>query len=211
MENSDKNSFRMWMPGMEMNPRTGMNSNMSMNPGMGMNPGMSMNPGMGMMPGMWMQPGMGRCPQPGIPPYYEPMPYSNMFSHTGAYPNVYLEEMETERDMQKLKEMYPEVAKDILVHVEDECDKMEYDGSLMFDAYPDRVMLMRIRDNIYDKVKDKYPVEEMDDRDEAMEMQQEGRRRYPPRKNWLGDLIDVLLFQEMHHRRCRRRNCGRRY
>ena len=126
------------------------------------------------------------------------------------YPQAYLDEMQNERDMKKMKELYPEVAKDVLSVVEDECDQMEYDGSMMFDEYPDKVMFERIKNRIYDKVQEKYPVEEEDDRDQAMVMQQEVYRRYPPRKNWLGDIIEVLLYQEMYRRRCRRRSCRRR-
>ena len=44
------------------------------------------------------------------------------------YPQAYLDEMQNERDMKKMKELYPEVAKDVLSVVEDECDQMEYDG-----------------------------------------------------------------------------------
>ena len=127
------------------------------------------------------------------------------------YPQAYLDEMQNERDMKKMKELYPEVAKDVLSVVEDECDQMEYDGSMMFDEYPDKVMFEQIKNRIYDKVQEKYPVEEEDDRDQAMVMQQEVYRRYPPRKNWLGDIIEVLLYQEMYRRRCRRRSCRRRY
>lgn len=126
-----------------------------------------------------------------------------------AYPmqNVYLEELEYERDMQKLKDLYPKEVKSIQALVEEECDKMEYEGSVMFDEYPDRVMMGKIRNTIYDKVKDKYELPEDGDKDEVLAMNRETRRRYPPRKNWLGDMIDVLLFQEMHRRRCRHRNC----
>lgn len=128
-----------------------------------------------------------------------------------TYPQSYLEEMQNERDMQKLKELYPEMARELLGLVEDACDRMEYDGSMMYDEYPDKVMFERLKNWIYDEAKEKYPVEETDDRDQAMVMQQEVRRRYPPRKNWLGDMIEVLLYQEMYRRRCRRRNCRRRY
>ena len=76
------------------------------------------------------------------------------------YPQAYLDEMQNERDMKKMKELYPEVAKDVLSVVEDECDQMEYDGSMMFDEYPDKVMFERIKNRIYDKVQEKYPVEE---------------------------------------------------
>ncbi|MFR8171536.1 MAG: hypothetical protein ACLU9Q_12055 [Marvinbryantia sp.] len=120
--------------------------------------------------------------------------------------DILLEE-ENERDWQKLKEMYPEIAKIIMVEVERVCDSMEYEGSMMFDTMPDRVRIRMLTDDIYDKVKDRYPVEETNDQDDMFSMNQEGRRRYPPRQNWLGDFIQVLLFQEMHHRRCRNRRC----
>ena len=60
-----------------------------------------------------------------------------------SYPmqNLYLTEMEYEKDMERMKELYPKEVKTILSYVEDECDKMEYEGSLMFDEYPDRLML----------------------------------------------------------------------
>ena len=54
-----------------------------------------------------------------------------------SYPmqNLYLTEMEYEKDMERMKELYPKEVKTILSYVEDECDKMEYEGSLMFDEY----------------------------------------------------------------------------
>ena len=150
-------------------------------------------------------------PGPVIPSFsgteQNPLPYYQLY----GYPMAFMEEQENEKDMQRLKEMYPEVARDILRYVEDECDKMEYEGSMMFDEQPDRVMLSRIRDGIYDKVKDNHELTEMDDKDEVFVMNQETRRRYPPKKNWLNDLIEVLLFQEMYRRRCRHRNCRRWY
>ncbi len=69
-----------------------------------------------------------------------------------AYPmqTVYMEELEYARDLEKLKGMYPKEVRSIQEMVEDECDKMEYEGSLMFDEYPDRIMLNRIVKRIYD-------------------------------------------------------------
>ena len=72
-----------------------------------------------------------------------------------SYPmqNLYLTEMEYEKDMDRMKELYPRDVKKILDFVEDECDKMEYEGSLMFDEYPDRLMLERVIDRIYQNIK----------------------------------------------------------
>ena len=71
-----------------------------------------------------------------------------------AYPmqSVYMEELEYERDMRKLKDMYPKEVRSIQTMVEDECDKMEYEGSLMFDEYPDKVMLNQIVNRIYNSM-----------------------------------------------------------
>lgn len=68
-----------------------------------------------------------------------------------SYPiqNIYMTELEYERDMERMKELYPEEARRIQKLVEEECDKMEYEGSMMFDEYPDRLMLKVICERIY--------------------------------------------------------------
>ena len=60
-----------------------------------------------------------------------------------SYPmqNLYLTEMEYEKDMDRMKELYPRDVSRIMDVIEDECDKMEYEGSLMFDEYPDRLTI----------------------------------------------------------------------
>ncbi|MGN0351366.1 MAG: hypothetical protein ACI4ES_06895 [Roseburia sp.] len=144
-----------------------------------------------------------------------------------SYPmqNLYLTEMEYERDMERMKELYPRNVKSILEIIEEECDKMEYEGSLMFDEYPDRMMLERLIDKIYDKVS-----RDGEYQDEQMEMEQYQRRPSgppsygppgpppfgppgpppfgPPRYD-LRDLIGVMLNNEMYKRRCRHRRCRR--
>ena len=45
--------------------------------------------------------------------------------------------------------------KQITELVDEECDKMEYEGSLMFDEYPDRMMLERVTDRIYQRMQEK--------------------------------------------------------
>ena len=129
-----------------------------------------------------------------------------------VYPmqDVYLSEIEYERDRERLKEMYPKEAKRIQRVVEEECDKMEYDGSLMFDEYPDRVMVQKLCDDIYNKVYDNTTAE--------VETEQYRDRRPgggfppppPPRRDRGGrDLIEILLFDEMFRRRCRHNRCRR--
>ena len=110
-----------------------------------------------------------------------------------SYPmqNLYLTEMEYEKDMDRMKELYPKEVKRILECVEDECDRMEYEGSLMFDEYPDRMMLERITNRIYQNV--------------TGEME----KRQDIEATHLKSLIGVILNNEMYRRRCRHRRCRR--
>lgn len=113
-----------------------------------------------------------------------------------SYPqNMYMTELEYERDMERMKELYPKRMKQLLAYVEEECDKMEYEGSMMYDEYPDKVLLYRTAAGIYDKA---APIQETEDRE---------RRR----DRDLMDVIQVLLFDEMYRRRGRRRRCCRRW
>ena len=136
-----------------------------------------------------------------------------------SYPmqNLYLTEMEYEKDMDRMKELYPKDVGRILECVEEECDKMEYEGSLMFDEYPDRLMLEKVVDRIYDKVKDDDPDREAEQywggvqppdtsAQQVVSAQRTGRHR---RRDPLRDLIGVVLNNEMYRRRCRHRRCRR--
>ena len=102
-----------------------------------------------------------------------------------AYPmqDVYLSEIEYERDRERLKEMYPKEAKRIQRVVEEECDKMEYDGSLMFDEYPDKNRMLSITKKIAKNTSSEKSMENMIFQALANEMIHR-RRRHRCCKNW---------------------------
>ncbi len=112
-----------------------------------------------------------------------------------AYPmrNSFLDEEEYERDCRRLQEMYPQDARKIQSLVERECDKMEHEGSMMFDEYPDRLLFRLICRNIYRELRGK-------ENDSAM---------IPDRNDPFLQLVEVMLMQEMYRRRCRYRRCRR--
>ena len=60
-----------------------------------------------------------------------------------------------EKDWDYIKGMYPQMAKEIQEKVEEACDKLEYDGSMMFDEYPDKLMMRNICDRIYKEMQEK--------------------------------------------------------
>ena len=72
-----------------------------------------------------------------------------------AYPmdlKEYGEEKRDRRDVEYMKSMYPMSAKKILPYVEEECDRMEYEGSMIYDEYPDRLLLYLMAGRIYDSL-----------------------------------------------------------
>lgn len=151
-----------------------------------------------------------------------------------TYPmqNIFLEEAEYERDMERMKQLYPREVQGIREHVEEECDKMEYEGSMMFDEYPDKLMLKQMVERIYQRTA--QPEEFEAEQYEAVETEElrmigpgrppgPGRPDFgpPPRPGFgpppgpprpdqgLKNLIEVMLYQEMYNRRCRHRRCRR--
>ena len=115
-------------------------------------------------------------------PFYMSWPFSD---------NLYAEE-EDEKDLEMLLGLCPKTARRVWPAVEDWCDRMEYDGSMMFDDYPDKWMMRQL----CRKIEEKLP-------EDGSEMEAMHRRE------GLQDLIGVLLYNEMYRRRCRRRRCRR--
>ncbi|MFQ9510637.1 MAG: hypothetical protein ACLRZ7_06955 [Lachnospiraceae bacterium] len=144
------------------------------------------------------------------------------------------DDINEEKEMEYFRSMYPHKMERVQEYVEEQCDKMDYEGSPIYDEYPDKIALYKLARAIFDLVRadDLFmndvqqnmniqpSEEEMEDQDEDnFEMKQllgpgfgrPGRRRphhpRPPQRNWLEDVVDVLLVNEVHRRRCRRRNC----
>ena len=105
-----------------------------------------------------------------------------------ANPMLYRGEMELEKEFSLMKSYYPETARKIQEKVEEECDLQDYEGSRLYDEYPDRFMLYHLGRKIVDEVRSEADMEAMSD-------------------GLLGDLVEVLLFHEISRRRCRRRRC----
>ena len=135
------------------------------------------------------------------PKYFEYMDsvyqdgYRRPFYETYAARNYFNEEAEYDRDCCRLQEMYPRDARKIQSMVDEECDRMEYEGSMMFDRYPDRLMMEMICRRIYRGL-----------RPEDVE---EDGRLHVDEKYFM--LVQVMLMQEMYRRRCRHYRCRRWY
>lgn len=115
-------------------------------------------------------------------------------------PLQYDDERIERRDYEYMKSMYPMAVKKILPYVEEECDRMAYEGSVIYDEYPDQLQIRLMCSRIYDKVKKMKPYD-----DEEMEMQ------VSRNEDWLKDLVQIMLFQELFQRRNRHRRNRRRF
>lgn len=63
-------------------------------------------------------------------------------------------ETQEEKDREYMKGIFPQRAKEIQEKIEDACDKLEYEGSMMFDEYPDKLMMRNICERIYKDMQD---------------------------------------------------------
>ena len=107
-----------------------------------------------------------------------------------AYPMPlqYDDERMERRDFEYMKSMYPITVKRILPYVEMECDRMAYAGSVIYDEYPDQLQIRMMCKRIYDKMS---------------ETEKENKQ--------LQELIQVLVFQELHQRRNQYRRERKKY
>ena len=201
------------MPTPRSSMQPGMTPTPMPTPGSGMQP--SMTPAPMPTPGSGMQPGMTPISQPIGFPYPPMMPngtdgMSNMYNpsnnqnetFTGVpmFPLYgYDNSADLDKDVVYMKQMFPQTARIIQPEVDNECDQMEYDGSIMFDEYPDQVSIERIVDRIYEKVKNI---------DEEPQMEAQSMFLFPPRRrnNHLRDIISLLLLGEIFQRRRRHRS-----
>ena len=120
--------------------------------------------------------------------YFEhPMPFHVAYPFTSFYDD----EMTAQKDLEVMKSYYPEASRKIQQMVERECDRMEYDGS----------MVTQICRRISDRVQKESGLEP-----ELLQMQESYRAHSTP----IDDLVRILFCHEMFERRCRRRR-ARRY
>lgn len=114
-------------------------------------------------------------------------------------------EDKNQRDYEYMKQLYPKRLQKIKSMIEEECDKLEYEGSMMFDEYPDRLSLLQLCKRIEQQAQE-LGMQEIYETMQRRPVPPPGRPTPPSQDNWLEDIIQGLLFDELHRRRCRYRN-----
>lgn len=104
-----------------------------------------------------------------------------------------LTEVNQETYVMQNEYLYPVEVQEIQMEIQECCDKMEYDGSLMYDEFPDKVCVEQKAKRICENANCKYR-EEISNR-------------------WMQALVQVMLCNEMAYRRerrrCHKRNLGK--
>ncbi len=95
------------------------------------------------------------------------------------------------RDLEYMQQMYPKEAKRYQKLIAGILDKMDYEGSMIYDEYPDRMQLYRLAMDILDRVK----------REEKNNEEEGASDDSPEHWQQIGDLIQILLFYEIYKRR----------
>lgn len=146
----------------------------------------------------------------------EKMPYYMAY----PVPFSYDDERTERRDIEYLRSMYPDIPKRILPYVEEECDRMEYENSMVYDQYPDKLQLKLMCRRVCDNVcrHERLSFDDNGSGDQACgcsadrSAEKEKRQSGNIEAQSLRDLIEVMLYQEIYRRRCdHRRRCRRFY
>ena len=117
-------------------------------------------------------------------------PWLYPYGSSGHYISLWNdpEQMEDVEDKKRIMEMYPLMARRLQPYVEECCDRLEYEGSMMYDEYPDRLSLLRKSQEVWEQAQ-----------------KRENFGEHSPDWEQIRDLTGVLLLQEMLVRRKKKR------
>ena len=99
-------------------------------------------------------------------------------------PMYYQEEDTVTRDLEYLQQMYPSEAKRYQKIIAGMLDQMDYEGSCIYDEYPDKWQIYRLTQMIIDRLKNE-------------------QEEQPVEENWdkTAEFVQILLCYEIYRRR----------
>ncbi len=111
------------------------------------------------------------------------------FYMTYPLPLYYQEEDTATRDLEYLQQMYPAEAKKYQKIIAGILDKLDYEGSMIYDEYPDRWQLYKLAQDILERIRREEESKNPD-------------KEIPKEKwEWASDLVQIILFYEVYKRR----------
>lgn len=111
------------------------------------------------------------------------------FYMTYPLPLYYQEEDTAMRDLEYLQQMYPVEAKKYQKIIAGILDKLDYEGSMIYDEYPDRWQMYRLSQEVLDRIK------------REDEKANPGKAVSQEKWDSVSDMVQILLFYEIYKRR----------
>lgn len=112
-----------------------------------------------------------------------------------AYPGyAYNDETSAIKDLEYLQQTYPSEVRKYMAKITQILDKLDYNGSFMYDEYPDRSSLWRLSDSVVRILKDE------EEKEEAKMSPEEWKK--------VESIVQILLCNEIYKRRHGRKRMG---
>ena len=111
-----------------------------------------------------------------------------------------------EEDWLYMQQLYPNTARKLVYYIEDAADRLEYENSMMFDNYPDRIAVEQVVKEIIAVIQENDPALITMPEDTAVS-ERKGDQTWD---SCMEEMIQIMLLGEMHHRRWRYQQMNRR-
>lgn len=111
-----------------------------------------------------------------------------------------------EEDWLYMQQLYPNTARKLVYYIEDAADRLEYENSMMFDNYPDRIAVEQVVKEIIAVIQENDPALITMPEDTAVS-ERKGDQTWD---SCIEEMIQIMLLGEMHHRRWRYQQMNRR-
>ena len=143
-----------------------------------------------------------------------------------SYPLPYDTEEAVGREWEILKSWYSDEVLQMQEAVERACDELDYEGSWIYDEYPDRGRMereqLKIQKRLLLRQEERNPLSQESGKGQGGLPQKNGQRGIlqedevsvetaAREKRGIGELLQVLWYNEVFRRRCRRRKCRIHY
>lgn len=156
--------------------------------------------------------------------YYSAFPFYMGYQGYGqwAQPGIVPEDRILE-DLEYLQQMYPTYARKYQSAISSIVDKMDYDGSFLYDQYPDKLTIQRMVESVMVIIKtnEKEPVIETMSEKTMQDIVEQNRLTNNPTEHtltenapwmekepWIRELVTVLMYYEILMRRRRKNKQG---
>ena len=118
-------------------------------------------------------------------------------------PMYYQEEDTVTRDLEYLQQMYPNEAKRYQKIITDILNTMDYEGSCIYDEYPDKWQLYKLTQAVMDKIKRTEGENAINNMRCDNGQDTEGETSGVQEKPWesIEDFVQVLLYYEIYKKR----------